>query len=664
MLTNTQEFRREALHFEKYGYYTRAPRGTMAYRQYWDEQMQRCREGYTVGDTRITGYHYYYLNFSPIMLVKSDFTVLDKRVKGDRIEGFPAFWDLDYHYFHALEQAEITGQHMVVLKARGKGFSFKGASMLARNFNLYRKSKGYAFAALDAFLTGDGLLTKTWSNLSFINQHTAWTKRRQVKNADLHKRASYWGMKDGVEEEKGYMSEVIGLSLKDDPNKSRGKRGKLVLWEESGSFPHLQRAWQICRSSMEEGPVTFGTMIAFGTGGEEGATFESLEDMFFSPSTYNAIGFDNIWDKDGGKCGYFVPDYISLPPFMDKDGNSDVKAARAFQEAEREKIKATASKPEIYDQAVAEHPFTPREAMLNTAKNIFPQNLLLQQRSYLRNSERYKALGIPGEFHFREGRLRFEPNYALEPLYHHNTKNANSLHGAIVIHQSPFKINGKVPDGLYFICHDPYAFDQGVSMGATYVMKRINNVSHPDDMIVASYVGRPDTLDEYNKNLFDLAHYYNALICFENDRGDVLSYAKRTHNTHMLAPELELNFNRDIAYVGKRGYGVMIGSGKDNRRRKQGLLYLRDWLITPRSQGEDGEVKLNLHYIYDIALLDELIKYHADGNFDRVDALTVGMFMDKEMEWLGEEAATEQAEEMEQDSFWNREHFVNPEELY
>ena len=40
-------------------------------------------------------------------------------------------------------------------------------------------------------------------------------------------------------------------------------------------------------------------------------------------------------------------------------------------------------------------------------------------------------------------------------------------------------------------------------------------------MIVASYVGRPETQDEYNYNLFLLAKYYNAQIGFENDRGEV-----------------------------------------------------------------------------------------------------------------------------------------------
>ena len=66
-------------------------------------------------------------------------------------------------------------------------------------------------------------------------------------------------------------------------------------------------------------------------------------------------------------------------------------------------------------------------------------------------------------------------------------------------------------------------------------------------------------------------------------------------------------------------------------RKGQAEIYLRDWLKTPRGRDEQGEQKLNLHYIYDIALIDELVKYNRRGNFDRVSALMVGMFHLKDL---------------------------------
>jgi hypothetical protein len=51
---------------------------------------------------------------------------------------------------------------MAVLKSRQRGYSFKGASMLVRNYMLIPGSKNFAVASEQKFLVGDGLLTKAW----------------------------------------------------------------------------------------------------------------------------------------------------------------------------------------------------------------------------------------------------------------------------------------------------------------------------------------------------------------------------------------------------------------------------------------------------------------------------------------------------------------------
>lgn len=85
-----------------------------------------------------------------------------KRTRRERIFDFPSFWDGDLYYFNAIEEAEETGQHMAVLKCRQRGYSFKGASMLVRNYELIPGSKNFAVASEQKFLVGDGLLTKAW----------------------------------------------------------------------------------------------------------------------------------------------------------------------------------------------------------------------------------------------------------------------------------------------------------------------------------------------------------------------------------------------------------------------------------------------------------------------------------------------------------------------
>ena len=184
---------------------------------------------------------------------------------------------------------------------------------------------------------------------------------------------------------------------------------------------------------------------------------------------------------------------------------------------------------------------------------------------------------------------------------------------------------------MYIICHDPYGQSQAAdssSLGAAYVIKRVNNISSPDDIIVASYVGRPQSSDDFNRNLFLLSDYYGCKIGFENDRGEVIPYAKRFRKMHKLQEEFEMLDKKELQSRNvKRQYGMHMTEA----RKKQGEIYIRDWLNTPRSTNVDGKKTLNLHKIYDLAFLTELIKFNHKGNFDRVMAFMIGMYHTREL---------------------------------
>lgn len=268
-LHNTDKFRQAAIFFEKHGCYTLSPRGTTDYRKYWDQETERCLNGYTAPDGEgITGYNYFYLNYSPIFkLVETEYTDRngDIRKRRERVLQFPSFWDYDYYYFCAIEEAEQQGKHMAVLKSRQRGYSFKGASMLVRNYMLIPGSKNFAVASEQKFLVGDGLLTKAWQIMDFLDKHTEWAKQRLVSTR--MERVSGYKVTDefGKQTEQGYLSSIVGITLKNDPERIRGTRGKLVLWEEGGKFPDLLDAWRIEQPSVEtDDGVAFGLMIAFG----------------------------------------------------------------------------------------------------------------------------------------------------------------------------------------------------------------------------------------------------------------------------------------------------------------------------------------------------------------------------------------------------------------
>lgn len=456
---NSDKFRQPAIYFEEHGYYTSAPENTTDYFDYWKQEADRCINGYTAPDgDQITGYNYFYLNYSPIMkLVETEYTDRNgnKRTRRERLFKFPDFWDYDYHYFNAIEEAEEEGKHLVVLKARARGYSFKGASMLCRNYFLIRKSKNFAVASEQKYLTGDGLLTKAWQIMDFLDRNSGWAKRR-LKSTALE-RTSGFKVKDeitGKETEDGYQSSIMGITLKNDPERIRGTRGRLVLWEEAGKFPDIKQAWQIERPAIEtDDGKAFGLMICFGTGGEEGADFEGLQDMFYHPDGFNCLEFPNIWDdgQNDQKCGFFVPAWSNLqsdehPECMDKDGNTNKPAAVKVLIEQRERVRNGQPDETVVDRYVAEHPITPQEAILEVGTNIFPKKQLQMQLSHIRTNKKLASMKHIVDLAW-DGNGQVKAIEKKEgDITHYPLKSGEKPDGAVVIWEYP--INDP-PFGLY-----------------------------------------------------------------------------------------------------------------------------------------------------------------------------------------------------------------------
>ena len=259
----SDKFRKPALEFLKTGQYCQYPKGTSEYINFWTIEQDRCINGYTADDGDfISGYNYFYLNYCPINRIVNK--EINGKVKSVSEVTFPDFWDYDYYYFQTIEEAQEQGKHLCVLKSRRKGYSYKCAAMLCRNYYLIPNSASYVYASNKQYLTDDGVLTKSWNYMDFIDEHTAWGKKRSV-NTQLRRRAGMW-VKDeyGNQIEVGYKSEIIGVTLKDNPDVIRGKKANLIMFEEAGSFKELSAAWQIARPSVEIDGKAFGTMIAYG----------------------------------------------------------------------------------------------------------------------------------------------------------------------------------------------------------------------------------------------------------------------------------------------------------------------------------------------------------------------------------------------------------------
>lgn len=666
LLERTDEWRTSALHFKEFGKYTNLtpnPAPNSPYMKFWKEERRRCIEGYHCGWDYIPGYYYFYLNYSPIIKVealnKSDETLEEStQIRAERIEGFPDVWDGDYDYFQYLEEAEKSGSHGAVLKTRGRGYSFKGGSMLNRNFFLIPKSKSYAVASESEFLTKDGILTKAWANMNFIDQNTPWKKLRQVKNTEMHKRASY--LSSGVE--KGYMSEIIGVTLKDDPQKARGKRGKLILWEEAGKFPGLLQAWQIARPSMEQGRYTFGLMVAFGTGGTEGANFESLEKLFYKPKAYRVHPIPNRWDegKQNTFCGYFhgeQTNFSGVPAlkYIDKYGNSNEEEAIKEILAERDEMRLNGADANSILQHIAEKPISPSEAVLRTSGFYFPVAQLKRHLAEIeQNKEKYIDANWVGrlEFHSELGNLEWKTDLELQPI-----RDYPGLieEGAIEIFEMPQKdALGKVPFGTYIGGIDPVDKEKTSyteSLGSILIMNRWTR------RIVAEYTGRPDNPKTFYENCRRLLMFYNATGMYENQLTGIFTHFEHKKSLHLLA-DTPTQMRDNMTW--KENTNASKGMPASERTNSRGREYIKSWLLDAISNGSEI---LNYQKIKSIGLLKELIAWNPDGNFDRVSALGMLMWYDETL-YRPEQEIIKKAKTIMDDPYWKEMGVVDNNDTY
>lgn len=652
-LHDTDKFRQAAIFFQQHGCYTLAPRGTTDYNKYWEQETDRCLNGYTAPDGEgITGYNYFYLNYSPIMRLKEE-EYTDRegnlRKRRRRILEFPSFWDYDYYYFCAIEQAELEGKHMAVLKCRQRGYSFKGGSMLVRNYMLIPGSKNFAIASEQKFLIGDGLLTKAWQIMDFLDKHTAWAKQRLVSTR--MERTSGYKITDefGKQTEQGYLSSITGITLKNDPERVRGTRAKLVLWEEGGKFPSLLDAWRIEQPSVEtDDGKAFGLMIAFGTGGTEGASFEGLKELFYKPKSYNVLSFPNIWDegRENTECAFFVPAYSNLESFdddgnqvyMDRDGNSYKEKAIQNLIDQRNKVKDGGASQQSIDRFISERPIRPAEAVLELGKNIFPRKLLMDQLTRIRTNKKLQSMKHIVDLEWDgNGQVKATEKPSGD-ITNYPLKKGDKPHGSVVIWEYPVK---DPPHGLYIGGCDPYDHDDSFtnSLGSTFIFKRVRAGEAWTDVIVAEYSGRPDTAEEYYENVRKLLTFYNARLLFENERKGIYPYFTNKHCDYLLADQPDKIISevfKDSKVQRRKGCHMT----KQIRAYGEGLIL--EWLLDEFEEGHP-----NVERVYSEPLIEELIENDGVRNVDRVIALCMVMIYREELYQVKVSSAKEQNKQVE-----------------
>lgn len=664
ILENMDYFRSSAIHYEKYGTFTNLrpnANPNSEYGKWIREERRRIWDGY-VRDSDgewVTGYLYWFLNYSPMMLSKiREYKDKDgkkrKSKRADRVESLPECWEGIYWRFHCLDQASNGGlynnfeggQHMAELASRGKGKSYSLASILnhifvvGENKDAHEKVKGIVTAYQKEYLTKDGVLNKFVDMANFCATNTQFPRKR-LKNS-LQEMTWTMGYKDmELDIERGTQNTVLGVSSKDDESKLRGKRAAKILIEEFGTFPRLVDLYNVLLPSVQDGDIIFGQIYMLGTAGDNESDFAGAQEIMYNPRGYNMYALPNVFDKYNQGKIYFVfffPGYVNRKGCYNEDGVSDIIKALIEILMNRYRVKYNSTDPNTIIKTIAEVPITPAEAIVKTGVNMFPVADLTERIGQLdSNPTEYNDVYVGDLVFGKDGQVEYKPTSA-QPIRDFPHKD-NKIEGAIEIFQMPEidKNTNKPYNDRYILGADPYDDDESntMSLGSIFVLDLWT------DRIVAEYTGRPSFADDYYEICRKLCLFYNGRLNYEYNKKGLFSHFSTRNSLYLLTDVLDFLKEKQMMKdgIGNKSKGTNASPAINAYARSR----LRSWLLSPvpviqTIDGESKEVMVpRLFTVRNRALLKELINYNSEGNFDRISAMGMLMLLreDKMIKYQG-----------------------------
>ena len=637
ILEDMDYFRPIAKHWEKDGTLTHLrpnPNPNSEFGRWMKREVNRIWNGMVRESDGmwITGDEYFYLNYSLIELSEE----IEGTDAADRIIAMPKVWEGVWWRHIYWDRARKAALNAAEIAKRGASKSYSVGSKLAKIFILgdtYKSSRGVkamVVAYAKEYLTKDGTLNKFEFMIDSLQELAPWwpSKRLQSSLSDMNWQMGYIDSSTGGK--RGTKNLILGVAVKDDPNKPRGKRSVFIGVEEYGAFPKVADTYNVMLPSVREGNKAFGMMALIGTGGSEGSDFSGAMEMIYKPKGYHILGLPNVWDKVNkgiGESIFFFPAYVNRAGCYDDNGNSDVTKALLEICMDRYNAKYNTSDPMQVVRTKAENPITIQDAIMRRDNTIFPVSDLIERIGELdANPNEYDDVYV-GEMHLKsDGTPYFKPSMD-KPLREFPHK-GNRHTGAVEIFKHPEKNrDGKIFSGRYIGGLDPIENDiarSTTSLISFFILDLFT------DQIVAEWTGRLDMADDGYEICRRMAMYYNAKICYENNKKGLYSYFKTMNCLYLLEPNLEFLKDRDKVKgenYGNTAYGVNASPFVNDYARER----LNNWFRKPVTKTviQDGKevqvTKMNLYYCRNRALLQEASQWNPDGNFDRVSAC--GMLM-------------------------------------
>ena len=662
---NTHLFTEAADFYRKNKQYTFYKVDSIPHRQFRKREEYRRRHGFTapcllrngvVQDVRITGGMYNYLNYT--MIEQLDTTTAKATLKastGKKKYDFPKFIDPQFWTWHIIEFAINNGFHLIIDKTRRGGFSYIMAADSANELNLNSRKVAIHVAADKKYLTATGGLTDfTINNLRFYETKTPFVRGLLTTNAENFKLG--FKLPNGTVSPKSWNSALFSVSAMNNPDCAIGKDAVKVKVEELSTMDNFDEFMSVTEPAMRTGSYVTGNLFCWGTA--TSGNMQVFEQNFYSPSAFNFMPFENVWDKDSRNevCGYFKPycwglqGQIGDAYGLDNDGNSNIEIGLRISFKERQKKKETAKTFADYINYLGQYANMPSESFSSTTENLFSSEKLMAWEEQLRTNNQYKFYvdGTIVEDTTAPYGVRFKSNARIEAeggilnkdFYEYINgvpiKSYEHHHGCIRVWFNPIKIQytdkeGKqvygTPPGLYSISYDPVGVNKENKLitnkhshNSIKVWMEPCKYNNFKSACVASYYGRPDKLEEADWICYCLARLYNCVgtVAVEINRGETVSNFKKWRALRYLMKDPIEIWDTSLKGSVASTYGVNMGDGP---KKLEGLRLLKEMLYTEIGKDENGNEIYFFQTIYDYQSILELKKWNAVGNFDRVSEM-------------------------------------------
>lgn len=436
----------------------------------------------------------------------------------------------------------------------------------------------------------------------------------------------------------------INMGRKTSTQKTAGLTPATAIFDEVGKGP-IKKPYTAAMPSYDTPYGWRLSPILAGTGGEVELSKDAQE-MFSDPETYNLLVMD--WDilnrramkgktwKER-KWAMFVPGQmansgvkvtIGLGDYLGKSDDkklNKIKIDATDFEASTNKLNEERKKLSTKDRvAYTSHtmfyPFTIDDCFLSSSQNLFPVEYAIKHKNDLLESGQYSGMlcDVFLESGNKLGTTKSNKQLAGFPF------SGGVIDAPVQIFEMPQ--SNRFDDYIYVSSLDPYkqAKSDTPSLGAFYVFKRRVGIRDPYAYrIVASYVSRPSSIDQFCRTCEVLQKGYGAICLMENADQMYEQYLNRKSGMpasfFLFAGEAIANKYVKAGSRQNSKLGLYPTPGNQNLLFSCVVDYCwQDFVIGyDDNTGLDITVK-GIELIDDIALLDEIIQYKPGLNVDRI----------------------------------------------